>query len=150
MQCANYRLMILVYIYVLINTYIRFVDLDDDNPTRCTIKDWWRNFIGTGERSSLTSDKLATNEFIQALDWFDRSVAPTIYALQKNVGTDKFQELLENYGSEERWSVKHKRIAITKDYKFKYHTDLDKWKAYILMILRNLKVMAYLHNDSDL
>lgn len=120
-----------VYLSKVVNTYIRFVHLDNENPTRCTIKDWWDRFIGTSECSRLTSDNLPTNEFIQALNWFDRSVAPTIYAIQQNVGFDKFQKLLENYGNEERWTVKHKRIKMTKDYSFKYHTDLEKWKAYI-------------------
>ena len=136
-----------VYLSKVINTYIRFVDLDDDNATRCTIKEWWANFIGTSERSSLTSDELVTNEFIQALHWFDRSVAPTLYAVQRNIGADKFQELLESYGSEERWSVKHKRIAVTKDYSFKYYADLDKWQAYIPYDIEEFE--SYLGGDDD-
>ena len=120
-----------VYLSKVINTYIRFIDLDDDNATRCTIKEWWKKFIGTSERSSLTSDKIVTNEFIQALNWFDRSVAPTLYAIQQNIGIDKFQQLLESYGNKERWTIKHDIISKTKDYSFKYYTDLDKWKAYI-------------------
>lgn len=95
----------------VVNNYIRFVDLDDSRSNRCTVKEWWLKFVGTLEKSSLKSGFFKKSDYVSAFKWFERSLAPTLCALLCRLGEDKLIELIQVYGSKERWKSKHERIS---------------------------------------
>lgn len=116
----------------LVNTYIRFVDLDDSRSNRCTVKEWWLNFVGTIEKASLKSGHFSKSDYVSSFKWFERSLAPTLCALLSRLGSEKLIELIEVYGSKDRWKAKHERIADNTSPVFDYNlSNRDVWLSNI-------------------
>ncbi len=95
----------------VVNSYIRFVDVDHSRRENCTVKEWWLKFVGTLEKASLKSGHFKKSDYVSAFKWFERSLAPTLCALLCRLGEDKLIEMIEVYGSKERWKAKHERIS---------------------------------------
>lgn len=116
----------------LVNTYIRFVDLDDSRSNRCTVKEWWLKFVGTLEKASLKSGHFSKSDYVSSFKWFERSLAPTLCALLSRLGSEKLIELIEVYGSKDRWKAKHERIADNTSPVFDYNlSNRDIWLSNI-------------------
>lgn len=99
----------------IINGYLRFIDIDNNNVSRCTIKQWWSDFLGVVERAKLKCVGVSSNAFSRALGWFCHSVAPTLSAIVSNVGFDELQNLITEFGTRERWKQKHYNISSSSD-----------------------------------
>lgn len=98
------------YLAELINGYLRFIDIDDSNATRCTVKKWWAEFLGTAERSSITCPGVKKDPVKGAVTWLKNSLAPTLAAMVYRFGSEKFLEMLFEDNPEERFTIKHKQI----------------------------------------
>lgn len=92
----------------VVNTYIRFINPDstDNEPI-----EWWRLFVGSVKKSKLTSGHFKKSDYVSAFCWFERSLAPTLNAIMNRVGADNLINMIECYGSPDRWKSKHKRIS---------------------------------------
>lgn len=65
-----------VFVGVL-NNYMRIVNLDNSNTSRCSVTEKWQRFIGTLERIRLyVSD--AEKTLVEKIEWFKSQVAPTL------------------------------------------------------------------------
>lgn len=92
----------------VVNTYIRFINPDSEDKE--TIE-WWRIFVGTLEKSKLTSGHFKKSDYVSAFRWFERSLAPTLNAMMNRVGAENLINMIEVYGASDRWKAKHKRIS---------------------------------------
>lgn len=121
-----------VYLKELINGYIRFINPDDVNVSRCSIKKWWSDFIGTLKRAKLTVSRKVENYFFKCQNWIVNSLSNILLAYIENVGFVNFYNLLKNSGNKDKWTVKHKEIA-------SYGYWSEKWD-YIVHSWRELSV----------
>lgn len=84
----------------ILNNYMRIINLDDNNRSRCSIDSKWIEFIDTMERLRLyVRDEPKTLE--DKLRWFNSQVAPTLTGLLiANGGTlDFFTDNIDYYSS---------------------------------------------------
>lgn len=91
---------------------LMFIERDNDNISRCTVCDWWENFIG-----AVASIKLVTKEDVphtleRSLEWVITQVAPTLSIIADAKGFFKVREILQ-LGCENRTPQKQ---AILDDY----------------------------------
>lgn len=116
----------------LVNNYIRFIDLDHSRRENCTVKKWWSDFVGTLEKANLKSGHFSKSDYVSSFKWFERSLAPTLCALLSRLGSEKLIELIELYGSKDRWKAKHERIADNTSPVFDYNlSNRDIWLSNI-------------------
>lgn len=96
-----------------INYYIRFVVVkgkpDVSHMCRYSTKRWWLSFVGTVEKSKLVHIKPDRNEFKKKVNWYKRTVAPTVRVILEVVPTDQFL-MMTNENSIERETPNHDRI----------------------------------------
>lgn len=96
-----------------INYYIRFVVVDGkpdvSHMCRYKSKRWWLAFVGTVEKSKLVHIKPDRNEFKKKVNWYKRTVAPTVRVLLEVVPVDRFL-MMTNENSIERETPNHDRI----------------------------------------
>lgn len=96
-----------------INYYIRFVVVkgkpDVSHMCRYSTKRWWLSFVGTVEKSKLVHIKPDRNEFKKKVNWYKRTVAPTVRVILEVVPIDQFL-MMTNENSIERETPNHDRI----------------------------------------
>lgn len=97
----------------VINKYIRFIDYDGGNVSRCRTYDWWAKFIGTVEASSLKTMPFKYNPLVRSLDWLSRSLATTLHAISLNIGYANLMKIIKQNGDISRFKNKHKEIMIS-------------------------------------
>ena len=133
-----------VYLSEVINGYIRFIDRDDTNATRCTVKKWWADFIGTARRSSLTCVGVPKDPVAGAVAWLEHSLAPTLDALIYRFGTDSFIDMIRDSAAERELSQKQKDIMFGDPVRVKSeYTAAELWQTYlpdvVLLHIQKLK-----------
>lgn len=111
--CFNNDNMFSKYLSEVINGYLRFIDIDDSNATRCTVKEWWAMFIGTAEVSSITCPGIVKDPVDRAVVWLNHSLAPTLAALIQRFGSEEFFDMIFKDNPEQRFKFKHRQIAGT-------------------------------------
>lgn len=89
------------YMAEVINNYVSFIYRDNSNTSRCTIKRWWSQFLGTVEKSSLVSPPYKPATFTGTQKWLEKSVFPTLARFVQCIGLDKFLKKLGGYLHEE-------------------------------------------------
>lgn len=82
------------YMSEVVHNYISFVYRDDVNISRCTVKRWWKKFLGTVKKSSLISPPYKPLTFVGTQRWLEKSVFPTLSRYVKCVGLDRFLKKL--------------------------------------------------------
>ena len=85
------------YMAEVINNYICFIYRDDSNVSRCSVKRWWREFLGTVKKSSLVIPPYKPARFSATQRWLDKSVFPTLAYYVKCVGFSRFLKKLGEY-----------------------------------------------------
>lgn len=120
-----------VYLSEVINGYIRFIDRDDSNATRCTVKKWWAEFIGCTSRSSLTCPGIPKDPVIGAVAWLQHSLAPTLSALMERFGKDEFINIIDSADPESRYTQKHRDIIERDIGQIHEYTAAELWESYL-------------------
>ena len=116
-----------------INAYIRFIIPDDSNISRCSVVEWWFDFIGSVEHSRIKVEGCTKNELITALAWVARC-SNTFGALIDNIGSDAFLTLILNTSNEEFYSARQRRIAGSDDMSDYVYSNLDVWRRNVPLI----------------
>ena len=101
------------YFAEIINRYIRFVVVKEKNETnywRCPVKRWWKTAIGTIKRAKLVLKKPERNYYRAAVNWVNRSVAPTLFSILQVMPVDKLLMMIKE-NSMERMNFKHDLIV---------------------------------------
>jgi len=82
----------------LISDKINFITLDDSNISRCSLADWWQEFLGDIEDVSLISSPKTTHDIDTHLDWLKTSCSRIIAKVIDAVGQERFDREITAYG----------------------------------------------------
>lgn len=69
------------YMSSVVNNYVSFINRDDVNVTRCSLKKWWAAFlgiVGSNSKSKLVIPPYKPVSFSNTSGWLRRSVFPTL------------------------------------------------------------------------
>jgi len=78
------------YYAEVINGYIRFVEDDNTNKSRRTLKAWWVKFVGTVKRSSLSVGEYENYSFHRVLSYVEKYLSTTIYTVMTRLSPAEF------------------------------------------------------------
>jgi len=70
----------------VINDKFSFIERDDSNITRCTVCDWWENFVDELEAVRLVARCVIQHGVEHIRNWVESQVGPSLYVLMKTVG----------------------------------------------------------------
>lgn len=93
----------------LVNGYVRFVDPDNDNVTRCTMKSWWRRFIGTLEHANLSTGDFKPYGFGRVCNYYLKYLSTTIFTLMSRLSPSEFFDMTREHAAG-RLRKKHRDI----------------------------------------
>lgn len=95
----------------IINQYLAFINNDDSNRSRCTLADWWFNWLHHTEKLKLTTSK-AIKTITQVKDFIKKQYAPTLAMIKKSGPYHLFQEFIKEVLDDgySRMTQKHDRI----------------------------------------
>ena len=85
------------YMSKVFNNYISFINKDDVNRSRCSVKRWWAEFLGTSEKASLVIPLFKPVTFASTSEWLQKSVFPTLAYYIKCIGWSAFTRMMKKY-----------------------------------------------------
>ncbi len=85
------------YMSKVFNNYISFINKDDVNRSRCSVKRWWAEFLKTSEKASLVIPPFKPVTFASTSQWLQKSVFPTLAYYVKCIGYPAFLRILNKY-----------------------------------------------------
>lgn len=98
----------------IVNGYVRFVEPDNDNTSRRTVKPWWFHFIGVLIKSSLSVGNFEQRNFAQVRQYYLKYLSTTVFTLMSRLSPDEFFGMTCGNASG-RLKKKHLRIIHGKD-----------------------------------
>lgn len=73
-----------------LNSYIRFIDRDDSNISRCSVKKWWFQFLGTVNRVRLTTSDFVSFSYRKTVNYFKKYLTSTLFVVLSNMDIGEF------------------------------------------------------------
>lgn len=70
----------------VINDKFSFIERDDSNITRCTVCEWWQNFVDELDKVRLVSRDVIQHGVERIRNWIENQVGPSLYVLMKTMG----------------------------------------------------------------
>ena len=70
----------------VINDKFSFIERDDSNISRCTVCEWWQNFVDELDKVRLVSRKVIQHSVERIRNWIESQVGPSLYVLMKTMG----------------------------------------------------------------
>ena len=70
----------------VVNDKFSFIDRDDSNITRCTVCEWWQNFVDELDKVRLVSRDVIQHGVERIRNWIENQVGPSLYVLMKTMG----------------------------------------------------------------
>lgn len=126
------------YLAGVINTYIRFINRDDTNVSRCSLKSWWADFIGTASTSKLTHKPLKSNPLARSLAWVNYSLSGTLKALidNNNIGLYGLYAMICDSADSKKNSFRNKKYQEIRNSDIilvdnNSYTAIDYWKSLV-------------------
>lgn len=115
------------FISSTINSYIRFLLYDNKNITRCTIAQWWADFIDSVDHAKISVAGLSVNPAAKALSWVG-DISNMLNALMHNMGADALIAYIKAHERPDKYTGRHRAIMEADDLiTTKQYSDLDKW-----------------------
>ena len=65
----------------VINDKFSFIERDDSNISRCTVCDWWQNFVDELDKVRLVSRDVIQHGVERIRNWIESQVGPSLYIL---------------------------------------------------------------------
>lgn len=113
------------YMSGVVNNYISFINLDDVNISRCSLKTWWEAFLGCSGKSRLVIPPYRPASFQCTSGWLLRSVFPTLCRYILCIGFPAFFRQLSNAFNElETAKTTHRHKQMMNDFK----TVIAEWR----------------------
>lgn len=109
----------------LVNGYVRFVEPDNENVSRCTMKTWWRRFIGTVEHTNLSTGDFKPYSFGRICHYYLKYLSTTVFTLMSRLSPSEFFDMTRE-NAVCRLRKKH-RIVIDGGEQEGYMTMADWW-----------------------
>lgn len=70
----------------VINDKFSFIERDDSNISRCTVCEWWQNFVDELDKVRLGSREVIQHGVERIRGWTENQVGPSLYILMKTMG----------------------------------------------------------------
>lgn len=70
----------------VINDKFSFIERDDSNISRCTVCEWWQNFVDELDKVRLVSREVIQHGVERIRSWIENQVGPSLYILMKTMG----------------------------------------------------------------
>ena len=70
----------------VINDKFSFIERDDSNISRCTVCEWWQNFVDELDKVRLVSREVIRHGVERIRNWIESQVGPSLYILMKTMG----------------------------------------------------------------
>ena len=106
------------YMSGVVNNYISFINRDDVNISRCSLKTWWEEFLGCSGKSRLVIPPYRPASFQGTTGWLLRSVFPTLCRYILCIGFPAFFSQLQNAFNElETAKTTHRQKQMMNDFK---------------------------------
>ena len=70
----------------VMNDKFSFIERDDSNITRCTVCEWWQNFVDELDKVRLVSRDVIQHGVERIRNWIENQVGPSLYVLMKTMG----------------------------------------------------------------
>ena len=65
----------------VINDKFSFIERDDSNISRCTVCEWWQNFVDELDKVRLGSREVIQHGVERIRNWIESQVGPSLYIL---------------------------------------------------------------------
>ena len=101
----------------VLNDKFSFINLDDSNITRCSVCDWWEEFVSEVQKVRLVTRRAVQHSVSQIAEWVKTQISPSLYILSKTLGYSVLREIIE--GASERIEDDERKMAIIRDYHIK-------------------------------
>ncbi len=82
----------------VINDKFSFIERDDSNITRCTVCDWWTDFVDELEAVRLVARKIIQHTVERISGWVETQVGPSLAILLRTMGWPYLFELAQDSG----------------------------------------------------
>lgn len=116
-----------------INGHMAFINQDDSNISRCSLKSWWADFLQTLETVKLWSKGENAPAFDKALSWAQTQLAPTLAMLYKGLGGSLFYKFLIEDGAK-RMSLRHDALLKQLNCKQAFPARFDSGLAQLALV----------------
>lgn len=95
----------------VINQYIAFINHDDSNVSRCSLQQWWSEWLSNAEKLKLTVSK-AVRTVVDTLTHIKKQYAPSLAMIWDYFGPKRAQQILEDMIVDglDRFGKKHELI----------------------------------------
>lgn len=110
-----------------INSILRFVDFDDSNITRCSLKGWWSKFVGTVKRYSLRIQPYKGNSLDKMVNHLYHYMSANITTVISAVGLASFVEHVIESGAQ-RLKKKHMDVLNSPESCCKHYSNAQQWR----------------------
>lgn len=109
----------------VLNNNFQPINIDDSNRTRCSVKNWWMEFIVITAKVKLTTEK-AMKTIDQVVHHVRQQYAPTFAMLKKFMGVTCFHEFVHDLvdNGKERMKKQHDMIIACSSFKTEPLIDL--------------------------
>lgn len=98
-----------VMAFSILKDKLNFIDRDDSNISRCTVKSWWVEFLGNVEAQKVFERVVAEHNVEALAEWVVTQVAPSLALTFKCLHGDWFRDKVLVAG-EKRWSKKYESL----------------------------------------
>lgn len=118
------------YFAEVANHYLRFIEIDDSNRSRCSISAFWAEFLGTFKKATLAVGKHKRQNVTKLLNYVLHSMSPSLYTLAQVFPT----ELLEDWifrSSTGRLKRKHYDMIENPDIYDTPYSNSEKWNMEV-------------------
>lgn len=78
------------YYAKVINGYLRFVENDNVNISRRTVKKWWSDFLGTAKRCKLSVGSYDSYSYDRILKYYDKYLTTTVFTILSRMSPVNF------------------------------------------------------------
>lgn len=83
------------YMAGVMNNYVSFINRDDVNVSRCSLKKWWAEFVGGTYKSRLTIPPYKPTSFRRLAQWLDQRIFPSLCRYIMCIGLPAFLRQLQ-------------------------------------------------------
>lgn len=97
----------------ILNDKLSFIERDDSNISRCSVSQWWLDFLESFEAIKLVSQEEGCHELEHVFEWLICQIAPSLSLIREGKGIFAIQELLD-VGRDNRTK---KQSALLDDYR---------------------------------
>lgn len=100
----------------IINDKLSFIERDDSNISRCSVCQWWLDFLESMDSIKLASKEATVHEIENLIDWVTQQIAPTLSLIRDAKGYFAIWDIL-NQGAVRRTK---QQDALLEDYRNVY------------------------------